>query len=96
MRTADNPWGPWSDTQILFQPWDDNGYCHFMHCSWKLKKCDNVQDPNRDNVFGGEYGPYEYRELATGSNNMTTIYFNMSTWNPYTVELMKATLQRVR
>ena len=28
----------------------------------------------------------------TGSGNATTIYFTMSTWNPYEVMLMKSTL----
>jgi hypothetical protein len=32
--------------------------------------------------------------LATGNNSSTTIYFTMSTWNPYTVVLMKATLSK--
>nr|MBC8218606.1 DUF4185 domain-containing protein [Planctomycetota bacterium] len=44
MRTADKPWGPWSEPQIIFHPWDDNGYCHFMHTSWRHKECDSVHD----------------------------------------------------
>ncbi len=95
MRWADKPWGPWSEPQILFRPWEDNGYCHFMHTAWNFQKCDNVQDPGRDNEWGGEYGPYQFEDLATGNDTSTTIYFTMSTWNPYTVVLMKATLQAV-
>ncbi len=96
MRTADQPWGPWSEPQIVFHPWSDNGYCHFMHTSWEFKKCDSVHDPGRENVWGGEYGPYQFGDLAVGDDSTTTIYFTMSTWNPYTVVLMKATLQKVR
>jgi len=94
MRTADKPWGPWSEPQIIFHPWDDNGYCHFMHAGFPHEKCDEVSDPNREKEWGGEYGPYQFEDLAVGSDTSTIIYFTMSTWNPYTVVLMKATLQK--
>lgn len=94
MRTADYPWGPWSEPQLIFEPWGDGGYCNFMHVSWKFKKCDEVSDPKRENVWAGEYGPYQFEDLAIGDNSTTTIYFTMSTWNPYTVVLMKTTLGR--
>ncbi|MFQ6114885.1 MAG: DUF4185 domain-containing protein [bacterium] len=51
-RTADQPWGPWSEPQVLFDPWLDNGYCHFMQTSWQFKHCDNVHDPDRENEWG--------------------------------------------
>ncbi len=93
LRTADAPYGPWSEPQILFRPWEDGGYCRYMHTSWTFEKCDNVHDAGRENEWGGEYGPYQFEELATGSGSTSTIYFTMSTWNPYTVELMKTTLR---
>ena len=92
-RTADRPWGPWSVPQLLFDPWLDGGYCHFMHTSWQFRHCDAVHDPGRENEWGGEYGPYQFEDLATGNDSTTTIYFTMSTWNPYTVVLMKSTLK---
>ncbi|MGA2070036.1 MAG: DUF4185 domain-containing protein [Sedimentisphaerales bacterium] len=96
MRTADNPWGPWSDPpQIIFDPWNNGGYCHFMHTSWDFENCDSVSDPGREHEWGGEYGPYQFQDLATGNLYKTTIYFTMSTWNPYTVVLMKAVLKRI-
>lgn len=94
VRTAENPWGPWSNPQVIFHPWDDNGYCHFMHTSWTHDKCDAVHDTNRENVWGGEYGPYQFEHFATGDDTSTTIYFTLSTWNPYTVVLMKAGLRK--
>ncbi|MCJ7654877.1 MAG: DUF4185 domain-containing protein [Dehalococcoidia bacterium] len=96
IRTADKPWGPWSEPQIIFHPWDDNGYCHFMHAGFPHEKCDEVSDPNQEKKWGGEYGPYQFEDLAVGSDTSTTIYFTMSTWNPYTVVLMKATLQKAK
>jgi len=92
LRTADRPWGPWSETQLIFHPWDDAGYCHFIHSNRLFKYCDTVHDPGREYVWGGIYGPYQFEHLAIGNVSETTIYFTMSTWNPYTVVLMKATL----
>ncbi|MBD3385394.1 DUF4185 domain-containing protein [candidate division KSB1 bacterium] len=92
-RTADAPWGPWSEPQLLFDPWLDNGYCHFMHVNWQFRVCDSVHDPGRENEWGGEYGPYQFETLATGNDSTTTIYYTLSTWNPYTIVLMKSTLK---
>jgi hypothetical protein len=91
-RTADAPWGPWSEPRVLFDPWLDNGYCHFIHVNWEFQQCDSVHDPGKENTWGGEYGSYQFEELAIGNDSTTTIYFTMSTWNPYTVVLMKSTL----
>lgn len=88
VRTADNPWGPWSDTQVLFDSWADGGYGSFMH----FPGMDNLSDPGRESTPGGEYGPYQFADFAKGNSDETTIYFTMSTWNPYTVVLMKAAL----
>lgn len=95
-RTADYPWGPWSEAQILFEAEDDNGLCNFIHMSWKQKKCDNLSDPGEEETMGGAYGPYQFDELAIGNDSQTTIYFTMSTWNPYVVVLMKATIGKRR
>jgi hypothetical protein len=93
-RVAERPWGPWSEAQVLFHPWEDNGYCHFMHVSWDFRRCDSVHDPGRERVWGGEYGPYLIPQFFTEDGNSTTIYFVMSTWNPYNVVLMRSELQR--
>ncbi len=92
-RVADQPWGPWSQEQVLFDPDVDNGYCHFIHFSWESRKCDDISDPELVNEYGGEYAPYVISRFTTGNENGTTIYFVMSTWNPYQVVLMKSTLR---
>lgn len=94
-RTADNPWGPWSQPKVLFNGWADNGYCNFMHVDWNFQNCDNAFDAGREYEWGGDYGPYQFPEFATSTDSATntTIYFTQSTWNPYTVILMKSTLQ---
>jgi hypothetical protein len=96
MRTSEYPRGPWSEPQVLFHPWDDNGYCHFLHTSWEFQQCDSIHDNGRQNEWGGEYGPYQFEHFATGDSLSTTIYFTMSTWNPYTVVLMRAKLEKIK
>lgn len=92
LRAADYPWGPWSDVQLIFDPWEDDGYGLFMHVSWESDTLDSVHDAGRENEWGGEYGPYQFGNLALETENTLTIYFTMSTWNPYSVVLMKAVL----
>ena len=89
MRSADRPWGPWSDGEVIFQPWNDGGYCHFMHVAFSSQNCDAVSDPGRENEWAGEYGPYMIPTLAQNHGGTTTIYYVMSVWNPYEVMLMK-------
>jgi len=91
-RTARQPWGPWSANQVLLDPWSGGAYGQYFHIHWNWSVTDNVQNPGREDEFGGEYGPYMFRELATGSDNRTTIYFTLSSWNPYVSLLMKTEL----
>jgi hypothetical protein len=91
-RTARQPWGPWSGTQVLLDPWA-GAYGQYFHIDWNWWVGDNAQNPGREYEFGGEYGPYMFKELATGSDNRTTIYFTMSSWNPYVSLLMRTDLQ---
>jgi len=92
-RTARQPWGPWTEPQVLFEPWDDLGYAHFMHVNWTFRNYDTVHNSGRQNEWGGEYGPYMFKELAIGTDNRTTIYWTLSSWNPYVTVLMKSQLQ---
>jgi hypothetical protein len=92
-RVAAQPWGPWSSAAVLFDPWADGGYCHFIHASWDYWVCDQIHDPGREREWGGEYGPYLVSRYTTGDSTRSTIYFVMSTWNPYTTVLMQATLR---
>lgn len=96
-RVADKPWGPWSPPAVLFDPLCDRGYCYFMHANWDEHNCDSVHDSMfgapREREWSGEYGPYVISRYTKGDATSTTIYWTMSTWNPYQVMLMKSTLQ---
>ena len=78
---------------VIFEPWRDNGYGHFMHISAKFQeKTDTLSDPKRDDQWGGEYGPYVMSRFTTGTNRQCRIYYTMSTWNPYQVVVMRSDL----
>ncbi len=103
-RVATEPWGPWSEPRVLFDPRRDHGYCEFMHDREPAQHCPpgspNPQDQliarsGGDDAYGGEYGPYVIDAFTRGNreDRSTTIYFTMSTWNPYEVVLMRAQLR---
>jgi hypothetical protein len=109
-HVADLPWGPWSDfvpsgpggsTTILFEPVRDKAYGRFMHeADVEDGLDDNIFDdpkpPGRLHVRGDPYAPYVISRFTTGDARGTTIYYTMSTWNPYQVMLMKSTLRLER
>jgi hypothetical protein len=95
MRTADFPWGPWSEGQVIFEPSKNGAFCRYVHSSWEKEKCDAIHEPGWQNVVGNCYGPYQFEDMAIGDDTSTTVYFTLSTWNPYTVILMKMKLQKV-
>lgn len=90
-RVADTPWGPWSQNALLFHPETDGGYGRFIHAAGPNR--DALHDPGRENEWGGEYGPYVIERYTKGDATRTTIYYTLSTWNPYNVVLMTATLE---
>jgi hypothetical protein len=94
LRSAGAPWGPWSRGTVVFEPWRDKGYGHFLHVSAKFeKKRDGLSDPKRDDEWGGEYGPYVMARFTSGSGGRCRIYYTMSTWNPYQVVVMRTDLR---
>jgi hypothetical protein len=92
MRSSPLPWGNWSAKQVLFNPFTDDGYEHFIH----LPGHDNITDPLRNAEIGGPYGPYIIDKFTKGNDETSTIYFTLSTWNPYTTVLMQAQLKKLQ
>lgn len=97
MRFAQQPWGPWGAPQTTFNGLRDRGVCHFIHraVTDTSPACDQAGDPNRDDVEGGNYGPYFVSGFTTGdaANGTSTFYYTLSTWNPYIQVIMKTTIQ---
>jgi hypothetical protein len=93
-RVTTRPWGPWSNPPVvLFNPsWPGLGYGAFMH---EGGSNDGLSDPGREAEWGGEYGPYVIGRYtkAGAAQKQAVVYFTMSTWNPYEVMLMTASIQ---
>jgi hypothetical protein len=104
LRMADAPWGPWTSPQLVFDP-GNRGYCYFMHrqdagpCPAGSPNPADLgfrddKDPEK-NAWGGEYDacllPPRYDKYTGGS---LTLYWVMSTWNPYQAVLMKTEIRR--
>jgi hypothetical protein len=101
-RVARAPWGPWSDpTRILGgEEWLP---CHLLMTSNGCgKRRDFWQGGHKGGKFvqGGLYAPYvlnRYTSAATGvgapGGSSCTIYWVVSTWNPYEVTVMRTMLE---
>jgi hypothetical protein len=94
LRSALQPWGPWSEPKVIFDPWKDGGYGNFMHISHEFKPdADELHDDGRRHEWGGEYGPFLMARYTSGSSAQCRIFFTMSTWNPYQVVIMRSDLK---
>lgn len=101
MRVAEQPWGPWSAPQTVFNK--DDGFCKFIHRAVNSRNptpCDNLSTrgsdgSDRSDEEGATYAPYFISRLTTGdqAKGTSTFYYTMSTWNPYTQVIMKTTIQ---
>lgn len=90
-RVADKPWGPWSTNNLIYNPRVEDGLGEFIH---QAGTDDGLSDPGFEHVSGGPYGPYIISRYTEGvKDRRTTIYWVMSTWNPYNTVLMKSTLE---
>jgi hypothetical protein len=96
VRTAERPWGPWSEAAVLFDPRRDGAFCGFVHPGASAPAdCARLSDPHSPDVRGDVYGPYVVDRFtrAVGTDR-AEIVFTLSTWNPYAVVLMRAELER--
>jgi hypothetical protein len=90
LRTAQQPWGPWSAPQTIFNATRDHGICVFIY-SDSTGACPN---PGGQTAAGGNYAPYFISPLTTGDEDGTSIfYWTMATFDPYTQMIMKTTIQ---
>ncbi len=91
-RYARQPWGPWSVPQVIFDPARDGGFGHFIHDP-SIVPDDGLDGPTigGNDIYktrGADYAPYVIERFTKVSGRTLTIYYVMSTWNPYTVVLM--------
>ncbi|HKN59890.1 MAG TPA: DUF4185 domain-containing protein, partial [Candidatus Acidoferrales bacterium] len=92
------PWGPWSEPQIIFNAQRDGALGKFIH-NPQANPDDGLAGPvigkgqaNPQAVHGGAYAPYVVERWTKVQGSELSIYYVLSTWNPYVVVLMKSRL----
>jgi hypothetical protein len=95
LRYSTTPWGPWSEAQIIVDPRRD-GTSAFIH---QANSNDGLAGPvigpggkNPEPVQGGMYAPFVIERFTRLDAGTLTLYYVLSTWNPYVVVLMKSSL----
>jgi hypothetical protein len=97
-RQAPAPWGPWSNPIVLLSPAHDPGiYCTLI---MSPSGCPGLTNSWSTPKTGGLYGPFVMSRFTQDAApplpevaQRATIYWLVSTWNPYVVVVMQSTLQ---
>jgi hypothetical protein len=99
-RVAPAPWGPWSLPAAILGPDDQLGCRLLMLPQGCGPRRDFWPRKRRDGKFvrGRTYAPYVLDRYTTaaggnGAGRGSTIYWLVSTWNPYEVSVMRTTLR---
>ncbi len=100
VRLAPQPWGPWSPPIPIFGP-ENPWALKLVHRPGEdpirrtvipvLRKRDNQPWGEERDARGVPYGPYLIDKFTRAPDGSITLYFTMSTWNPYEVFLMRTT-----
>ena len=94
---AATPWGPWSPPQLIFNPIRDQAIGDYISNydertpgtpGSPAGPVIGLHDPYE--TRGGDYGPYIIERFTAVSGSTLTIYYLMSTWNPYTPVKMRS------
>jgi hypothetical protein len=91
---AQQPWGPWSAPQLIFNKFRDGADGVFIHDPG-LTNDDGLDGPtigdnDPTNTFGGEFAPIMIERFTRITNSTLFIYYTLSTWNPYAVVKMRS------
>ncbi len=91
---AKDPWGPWAEPQLIFNQRRDGANGKFVHDP-SITPNDGLNGPtigpnDPHTTPGGSYAPYMIERFTRVSGSMLSIYYALSTWNPYTIVLMRA------
>lgn len=101
IRYAEQPWGPWTAPVPALEPgnpdvpdgfYGPEGILYHERCSGEF--CAEGQDAWPEDDRGGFYGPDIIDRWTTAdASGKTTLYWHVSTWNPYQVVLMRTVLE---
>ena len=89
---ARDPWGPWSEPQLIFNQRRDGAVGKFIH---DPAANDGLAGPtiganNPVTTPGASYAPYMIERFTRVAGNTLSIYYTISTWNPYTIVEMRS------
>jgi uncharacterized protein (TIGR03437 family) len=96
---AAQPWGPWAPPQLIFNDLRDNAYGlgGFVHNPTVMPDPpgDGLNGPmiGTNNIYtsaGGSFAPLMIERFLTVAGSTLKVYYNISTWNPYTVVRMRS------
>ncbi len=96
---AAQPWGPWSPPQLIFNDLRDKAYGlgGFVHNPTVVPDPpgDGLNGPmiGTNNIYtsaGGSFAPLMIERFLTVAGSTLKVYYNISTWNPYTVVRMRS------
>jgi hypothetical protein len=94
---ASQPWGPWSEPQLIFNPKRDGAVGAFIHDPSIVPNPpgDRLNGPtiggnNPNTTPGAIYAPYTIERFTRVAGNKLSVYYTLSTWNPYTVVEMRS------
>lgn len=93
---ATEPWGPWSQPQLIFNPRRDGAMGTFIHDP-SIVPSDGLAGPtigfnDPNTTRGAAYAPYMIDRFTRVNGSTLSIYYTVSTWNPYTVVMMRSDL----
>jgi Domain of unknown function (DUF4185) len=93
------PWGPWSSPQLIFNASRDHAIGRFIHDP-QARPDDGLAGPvigkgqnDPGAVHGGSYAPYVVEPWTRVHGKDLSIFYVLSTWNPYVVVLMQSHFQ---
>jgi uncharacterized protein DUF4185 len=98
-RVAPAPWGPWSAPSRILSI-DDDVACRLVMTPQGCGSRRDYWGHGNGRFIGGEfYAPfvlnrYTTAEASSGRDRRSTIYWLVSTWNPYAVTVMRTLLKR--
>jgi hypothetical protein len=103
MRTADDPWGPWSAPQDVFvggnpdarpvaDQYASGGVLHHPACAGPKCQSASTHLPKAD--YGWLYGANIIEQWTQPAGTGVDVWWIASTWDPYRVILLKTRIER--
>jgi hypothetical protein len=92
MRTAPDPWGPWSPPQVILAPTDPiifSTFCNFLTGA----SCNPATFPAFQNTPGALYASQIVEEWDQSDAGTADLGWFVSLWDPYQVQQMKTHIQ---